>query len=199
MAGDTWGYEPGGGGGPDLSDEVDALDTRVTALEEAEGDTTLLWSMVDMISAAAGSVFYNLGDYTVGQPFRATRRGLSIAGARWRWDGTAGKTLRLTLWDETGSLLKSATATASAGAVQSVSWATPYEIPDAKIYQTLYLGLYQTDGAQYLSYDLLSSYVAPALPIPAGPILFLAGSYGAGNSWPSTPSSNTRALEPMLA
>lgn len=51
MAG--WDWETPPAGGPDLTDEVDALDDRVTALEEAGGGSTSLQLRTQFVSGGA--------------------------------------------------------------------------------------------------------------------------------------------------
>jgi hypothetical protein len=144
------------------------------------------WSLVDRSADLPLTLTSNTGSFTTGVKFQVQNL-LTIKGVRFRYNSTGSKTIKVSLWDSSGTRLASGTISVTTGtAIYSALFDTPYTVTTSTQEKTLTASIWQNDGSNY-NYTTADSS-QPVLPFMAGPYLTYQNfsNYQAGDAFPNT-------------
>lgn len=195
MAG--WDWETPPAGGPDLTDEVEALDDRVTALEGAGGGSSL-----DYFFSPVGYAVAKLtgdmtgGNWAPGCTFRVTRAA-TIAKVRFAWPKTQAGSVKVSVWNEAGTRVANTTVSANAAGVYEGT--VSVAVGSGDLYKVFAVSAYVVGGTEYATYPF-ASYPLTNNPYVASPALIMIANnlFGSGDVLPNQVFSEWSAVEPVL-
>jgi len=141
---------------------------QATAASSGAASKTLWWSPALAAQALTPTAFGNT-DITFGQSIIPTLP-IVATGARMYWTASTG-TIKFTLWNPSGTAVATGTVVvASIPQMVTVTFGTPYSVPESLLYQEFIISAFQTTG----SHDC-DGFVVTDLNPPTAPCLVGAG------------------------
>jgi len=142
------------------------------------------WSLVDRAINNSLSLTNLAGSFTTGIRFQVQNT-LTITGVRFRYNATANKTIKVSLWDNTQARIASGTVAVTTGtSVYSGYFDVPYTVTSSTQNKTLAVSIWQNDGGSYNAGAADSNQAST--PFKAGPFLwypFAFSNYGTGDAF----------------
>ncbi len=156
------------------------------------------WSPADFMANRAVAVLETAFDQTCGGNFLSMARHY-VTGIKVKPLTT--RDVKVTLWDYLGSVLATATGSATGGQWNTIFFATPYQIAAADIGRLHYFGAWIVDQSSPRAVAVIAGATdVSSVPVPAwiGPTVYWSGGWQAGYASGDTRPTGTAVLERYL-
>jgi hypothetical protein len=162
-----------------------------TALGGGSTVRNLWWSPVDIAGNVAPS-FSSAGSFAVGQGFMP-QVAMTQTGVRFYYPDTTSRTIKVSLWDNTGTRVATSTATYNTAGVKTVTWGTPVAVMSSQAYKYWNVSMWDTSGTGFIQTTGVAASEEPTFPAQNGPSISwrAISSYGTGDVSPSATFNST--------
>ena len=158
----------------------------------------LFWSSVD-INAALAPTNVGAGSFSTGRRYQFTRR-VIITGIRVYYSYTGSDTIRLRVWDSSGTGQGSVDVSTTTNGIYTGTFSSAYTLPSSEVGKLITCSMWSTGGTRYGG-GAVASYIAePATPYVCGECCLLPvdNCYAGGNAMPvSAYRPEMYAVEPV--
>lgn len=159
--------------------------------QAADFGVNQVWvSLAELAANKGGDALLTPSNHTMGVAFALTKVA-TITGVRFHWPGGGGALIvKCTLWDPSGTAVKTVNVSVNAAGFYTGTFATPYALPASQTFARLVVSTYETTGTFILgfvtpSYNIANTATPAAFGGPNMHWLITAFTV-AGDAYPTT-------------